>query len=254
MKLTALQKARTVVSVNFFILFIIATLTPRLVRGDFWVLGEETIEGMFLSLEFLAMVLIFRYYDQHSKKSEEDRLELEGQLKKKERELLGTLEYLGKVNVKISLVRSIIENTKAPGSRSELREIYSQLLSSVRSLAKRKKIFLKIVDLEEGKTISEQTETMKEEDSGKKQAFHFENKTLLEAYKSKQELIKNAEGKQFRVYYSRLENFSLKAFIIVPKNGQGDPTEDEKEFLQAIANQCEVVFLLFNSAYYKCKV
>jgi hypothetical protein len=115
---------------------------------------------------------------------------------------------------------------------------------------------LKIIDLESGHTISEQAETLEgsgNNNNGNNQEFNFENKTLLETYKSKQEFVKNTKGKKFRVYYSKLENFSLKAFVIFPENGQGDFSEDEKEFLQAIANQCEVVFLLFNSAYYKCK-
>jgi hypothetical protein len=108
---------------------------------------------------------------------------------------------------------------------------------------------LKIVDLKKGKTLIEQFNGFGNK-MEKENSFSLKNETLIEIFKNKKQGISRLKNRD--VFFSDLDNFNLKAFLILPKKKEIE-MEDESAFLEAVANQCEILFLLFNSRYYKPK-
>ena len=247
MQFTRLQKAKLILIANFIALFFIIITTPYSIKGGVSWATEEVIEGVFLTIELIALIVVFRHYDIQMRKKGEEATKLNFKLEKKERELLSALEYLGKVNVQVSMIKTLFEMMKIPSTKNQLSEMFSELLRTVGSVTKEDCVRLRIVNLQNRRTLSEHEEMLRDENSVCQ--IVIGNKELIERFSEKN---KSNVG-DFQVFYSDMENFYLKAFIFVPNPKKRDYSIEERVFLEAIANQCEIIFLLFNSKYYKSK-
>lgn len=242
-----MQKAKIILVANFTALFILIITTPYFIRNGLPWVEEETVEGFFLGLELFALIFFFRQYDDLVRRKEEEAWLLDVKLKSKERELLNAFQYLGKVNVQISMVQSLLEKMRIPSTRNQLREAYSELLRLVCSATGEMCATVRIVDLQTGRTMSEQAESIEE-------PAYCHNLRL-----GNSELIKKAKNHDrsgvdgFSVFYSSAENFYVRAFIVVPNAKRSRFGKEEINFFEAVANQCEIMFLLYNSKYFKNK-
>lgn len=246
MHFTYLQKAKIVLVLNFIALFCIIILTPFFIKNGTVLFSEEFVEGFFLTIELFALIIVFRHYDSQNKRYEDETTTLNTKLEKKEKELLNVLEYLGKVNVQVSMINSIFENMKVPSTRSQLMEEYSELLKIVCGITNEKYATLRIVNLENGRMLSEHIEKMGDI-SDEQAKLKIGNKELIEKFKKRD---KNNEG-ELATFFSNVENFYVKAFITIPNTKRKNFQQEERAFLEAIANQCEIVFLLFNAKKHK---
>lgn len=247
MQFTHLQKAKLILIINFIVLFFIIITTPYFIKSGVSWAAEGVIEGAFLTIELIALIIVFRHYDAQMRKKEEEATTLNLKLEKKERELLNALEYLGKVNVQVSMIKTLFETMKIPSTKNQLVEMFSELLRVVGSVTKKDYVCLRIVNLQGQRTLSEHVEVLRGEDDGYQ--IVAGNKELIERFSKKD---KSNVGDS-RVFYSDTENFYLKAFIFIPNSKQKDYSTEERAFLEAVANQCEIIFLLFSSKYYKSK-
>lgn len=247
MQFTHLQKAKLILVINFSALSFIIVTTPYFIKGGVSWAAEEMIEGIFLIIGLIAMIVVFRHYDIQMREKEAEATTLNLKLEKKERELLNALEYLGKVNVQVSMIKTLFETMKIPSTKNQLIEMFSELLRVVGSVTKEKCARLRIVNLQNQRTISEHAESL----HGEKDVCQIivGNKELIERFSKK-----NKDNiSDSHVFYSDTENFYLKAFIFVPNLKKKDYSAEERAFLEAVANQCEVIFLLFSSKYYKSR-
>ena len=245
-KIRNFQKARAILILNFIVLFFLVISVPRLIKGGTEMFAEETVESFFLALGLFAIIYIFRHYDYFIQKKEEETMRLSSKLKTREKELLDAFQYLGKVNVQISMIKELLEKTEVPQSRNRLKEIYNELLQLVCGLTGRRKAFLRLINLETGRTISEQYISLDREDAAD---FNMKagNVDLANKFKEKEKI----EISGYSVFYSPAENFFIKAFVFVPDGELKKDYTNEENFLEAVANQCEILFLLFSSRYYK---
>lgn len=248
MYFTHLQKAKIVLVLNFIVLFGIIVMTPFLIKNGTALFSEEFVEGVFLAIELLALIVVFRHYDSQIKKHEDAAITLNTKLEKKEKELLSALEYLGKVNVQVSMIKLIFENMKVPSTKSQLTEVYSELLRIVCAMTEEPHAALRIVNLRNGRMLSERIENFNGE-SSEKMKISIGNKDLIEKFVNKR---KETEG-EYATFFADVENFYVKAFITIPNSKRKKFQKEDRAFLEAVANQCEIVFLLFNSKYYKKK-
>ena len=246
MILSSIQKAKLILRINFAALFVIIVITPYYIQGGLLGFSEELIQSIFLAVELLALIIVFKHYDIEMKKTEEEAFMLDVKLKSKEKELLNAFEHLGKVNVQVSIIKELFEDMKIPSSRSQLREIYSKLLRIVCSVSKQGCAILRIVNLETGRMMSEYRENGNElaKTCNRREVG---SRALSEKFKKKDK----EEIGGFNIFYSQAENFLIKAFVMVPVSDEEKISSEERIFLEAIANQFEIMFLLFNSKYYK---
>lgn len=223
-------------------------MTPFFIKNGTVLLSEETVEGVFLTIELFALIVVFRHYDSQMKKQEDEAVTLNTKLERKEKELLNALEYLGKVNVQVSMIKSIFEKMKVPSTKSQLVEVYSELLRIVCGMTDEPYAALRIVNLQNGRMLSEHIERMGVA-NGHDVKVSIGNKELIEKFIKRD---KSSTG-EFATFFSNVENFYVKAFITIPNTKEKKFQQEERAFLEAVANQCEIVFLLFNSRYYKNK-
>lgn len=233
MQLSQTKKAKVILFINFLILLFIIVNTPSWIKTGIWNLSEEAAEGFFLAMEFFALMNLFLDYCRQGVTLEKKLNSLNKKLEKKEKELLSTLEYLGKVNIQFSLIRSIVKATKVPRDKNELQENYSQLLKTATILTQENLIALRIIDLDTGKTLSEYP-------GSTALAINIGNRELVNLLKRKDVLIKN-----YQIFYSVGNNINIKAFLIIPLEKTKKINEESEELLAAVASRCEINYLLF---------
>ena len=248
MKMNKFQKAKVVLGLSLFVLLFSILFIPNIIDSGWGWFDEDNLEAAFLFASFLSVVYVFWHYDYVVQKREEDNLNLSSKLKDREKELLETFQYLGKVNVRFSIIRDLIDKMKkpAPTTKEELNETLKELLNIACSTTGREKAWLKVIDIKKSKTLIEErggSSFEEDEDYGSKIA----PKNLLKNYKKE----KSDRIEDLRVFYSDLDNFYIKAFLVLPFKENSEKETDD--FLKAVANQCEILFLLFNSQYYKPK-
>ncbi len=251
MRLNKIQKAKAVMSINFTVLVGMIILTPFFIKSGMGFLSESFVEGGFLAVEIIALFLMFRHYDFIMSEKEQENADLNLKLKKRERELLNAFQYLGKLNVQFSMIKDVLEKMKVPNTRGQLKEVYSELLRIVCSATGRSCAGLKIIDLNSSRTMGEFFEVFNH-GWQKECRPDIGNKDLIKMFNSKDSEIKEG-GTDYVVFYSNIKNFFIKAFIYVPRNAKGDFSSGETDFLEAIANQCEIFFLLFDARHHKEK-
>ena len=96
-------------------------------------------------------------------------------------------------------------------------------------------VILRILDTNSGQTL--------------KECIQIRGNLVLTKYKiSNQLLIKGEEINGYNVMTSEQNNLKLKAYFIFPIKKL---SKEQGIFIKAIINQLEMVFLIFNSKYYK---
>jgi hypothetical protein len=245
-KLSSLKKARIILWINSLILFLFIIFTPHLVKVGVWGLSESTVEGLFLAVEVLVLIKLFRNYDLHSKYIESKVEELTVELEQQQKILTDSLEYLGRMNLQMSMVKKIMNKLKFPASQNKLDYVLNEMLHILISLSGGQEVVFKIINLEDKKTI-------KELSAVKDNVLQNRIKKIKNEYLLKKDK-KNSNLKKMTIFPSSYDNFSLKAFAFFPLSEEemNDKIEKEqKELIQGVINQCEIIYLLFNSQYYK---
>jgi len=245
-KLTSLKKARIVLLTNALILFIFIIFTPYFIRVGFWGFPEWLIEAIFLAVEISVLIKLFRNYDRHSRKVEQKISKLDDELKEQQKILVDSLEYLGKMNVQMNIVKKVMSKLKFPVDNDRLEYILNEMAEVLISLSGLKGVLLRMVDLGSKKTKKE----INSPELGKIQKF---SKNISNHDLCRENNNYERRFPEFLVVASNYDNFSLKTFAIFPLGTKKKKELDKEklELIQGIVNQCEVVYLLFNSKYYK---
>jgi hypothetical protein len=234
--ISSFRKAQIILRINAFLLFLFIIATPYLIKSGSFGLSEPTVEGFFLAIEIGVLVRLFKNYDFHSNKNDRRANKLSGELKEQKELSVDTLKYLGKINVQLSIIKQLVKKFKAPAQKKRLEHSINEMLSVISGLINNEMISLRIVDLSSGKTI---VETSLSDDGFAK---CISNKKI---YKINNNIIDN----KIHIIPSAHDNFSLKTFVLVKQSG--DIKSEQLELVKDIVNQCEIMYLLFQSKYHK---
>ena len=245
-KLTSLKKARIILLINSLILFLFIIFTPYFVRVGVWSIPEWAIEGTFLAVEISVLIKLFRNYDRHSRRVEREVNKLDDKLKEQQKVLVDSLEYLGRMNVQMSIVKKVMNKLKFPADDNRLEYVLNEMVQTLITLSGQKSVFLKIVDLDGFKTVKEIN--LLTDKKKQKNIDEISNDKLCQQKKAYSYTKDN-----MLIVSSNYDNFSLKTFAIFPIKKQKKVDSEKIELIQGIVNQCEIVYLLFNSKYYKRK-
>jgi hypothetical protein len=208
-------------------------------------MSEAVVEGIFLAVEIGVLIRLFKAYDFYSNKSDRKVSELSGELEEQKELSVDTLQYLGKMNVQLSIIRQLVKKFKTPAKNKRLEGMMDEMLQSIAGLINNKKISLRIVDLNNCKTINEVHLVNK--NKFKEDIRNISNETLC-----KQSKINSINDVQ--IVSSEHDNFSLKTFVFVKNPGDKKDykiNDEQFELVQDMVNQCEVIYLLCKSDYHK---
>lgn len=234
-----IERLRNLFLAAFFLLVISIIFTPLLLKSGFSIFPEEVLESMLLLVQISVAWKIFRLYESTVKHREKEIQVLEREYRKREKELLEAFAYLGKVNVQVSLIQTFLQKIKAPSSRKEAEKYVNDILSIALSLSGKRWATLRAIDAKSLQTLSEYW--AKADERIDVSGIKISNKDIAGWGKENNKCEKNG----YCVFASTGSKLSpLKVFLVF-LNGEKMETEIEG-FLQAAANQCEVLLTLFS--------
>jgi len=163
---------------------------------------------------------------------------LEEEYQKREKELLETFAYLGKINVQISLIKEFLGKLKAPKNKKEVKEYMNDILHMALAISKKDWLAVRLINIKNMQTLSEYW--AKNNKNGDKDYIKMGNR----------EIVRMAED----LNYCNIQGFCVlssagskpeeeKAYMIFKKDGNVD--RETLDFLKAALNQCEIVHTLF---------
>jgi hypothetical protein len=233
-----IEKFRSVFLLTFLFLVVTIISTPLFVRRGFSFFSEEILEAVLLFIQISVAWHVFRLYEKAVASREKEIRHLEGEYQKREKELLETFTYLGKVNVQISMIKSFLQKMKVPANKKELKEYMDEVLHMALSTSKKNWMTLRVIQPEKFQTLSEYW--AKSSSNVKTDEVKIGNKEIIDLTKDR----RHCNEKGYCVLSSSGSASSgQKAFLVFLNEEKVE--QDVFEFLKAAVNQCEIIYTLF---------
>lgn len=216
--------------------FILIIFTPRLInKGNFFVKEEEDLEVLIIALLFIIGYNIYFFYKRELNKRLKELNEYKNNQKTLEERLNDAFKHMGSLNLQINEIKSVFSDFKKyPENKSDFKLIMDFLANKILSIINADWVVIRILDLKNLQTLKEFSASR---GSAVLLKYNLSNKELADG---------NAE--HFSCVCSEEKNLNLKVFCVFPKISISD---EQEIFLRAIANQIEILFIIFTSNYYK---
>jgi len=202
-------------------LVLLIIFTPLLVNRGISIFDEELLEAVVSALLFGVGLLIYSLYQR--------------EIKKHQKSLEESLNYIGNINLQIDQVRSIFNGLKKyPESKNDFKNIFKFLAGKALGIVSAEWILFRVVQTENVKTLSE--------------FFQARGKMAIVKHEiSNKNLVQDKRCEGCTVVESKQDNFNIQAYCVIP-----EVISNEQEILlQAIVNNLAMLYLIFNSGYYK---
>jgi hypothetical protein len=214
-------------------ILLVALLTPFLAEGVTLIreeYAEVTLLVILLSAGYVARALYLREVERARSRI----ANLEDGKRTLEERLHEAFRYIGRLNVQIQEVESILTRIdKYPETRNEKRKALRFLAEKILSVVGADWVFVRIVDRERIRTLGEHWATR--------------NPAAARPNVSNTELVNRTTPQAYTVVESSQDSFSINTYCVLPA-----PVERRhRVIVEAIANQAEMLFLIFSSEYYK---
>jgi hypothetical protein len=227
--------------VIFFVLFGLIVYVPHAIKNPLQItekiiIEEELIESVLLSVLLLLNVLIYNLYKKEAARQKELVAKMKNDNKSIHEKLDESFRYIGQVNVQIQQIKSIFSSSdRFPKTKNDFKKtlvFYSERIFGIVNI---NWVLFRIINSTTGRTISEQFETR----HGLPQEYpHISNKLIL-------------ERQACHPYTTIVENpqdLNITVSCTLPVE---NITGEEQVFIQAITNEITMIFIYFNSTYYK---
>jgi len=233
-----IEQFRNIFLLVFLVLVVTIISTPLFIKAGFSLFKEEAWEAVLLLAQVSLAWNIFRLYERAVAKREEEIKKLEGEYQKREKELLETFAYLGKLNVQVSLIRDFMQKIKTPANKKEVKEYLDDILHMALSISRKNWMTVRIIDTENMQTVAEhQAKSPVKKDL---RDLRIGNKEMIEM--ARDENMCN-EKKICVLPSAGSKPYEEKAFLVFQKEGEID--REILDFLKAAVNQCEIIHTLF---------
>jgi hypothetical protein len=153
-------------------------------------------------------------------------------LKRREKELDETLNYIGAVNVQVDQITSIIDMiSRYPESKKDFRYLFEALAQKALAGVASDWVLFRIIGVESGKTLTEYTKARG-------------IAVLLKCELSNKDLLDKKYPEECRTIASTQENLSIKVFCVMPVK---ELSENQEVLLKAIVNNLCMLYLIFDT-------
>ena len=212
------------------IINVIGIIITPFFNVKFWGFSDEVSETIFISSLFLLMAVLFSFYSREVDKYKKQQEELEERLRE-------TFKYIGSINLQLEEMKKVFSSVnKYPESKKDIQALFVHTAERILGMINADWVLLKIIDIRNGNNLHEYFISRGNKKIDK---IKIENKELLSG---------ECSFGQCNIVKSNQENFNIKAFCILPVAAK----DDNQEFLiNSIVNQLEMLFIIFNSLYYK---
>jgi hypothetical protein len=214
-------------------ILLVALLTPFLAEGVTLVreeYAEVTLLVIFLSAGYVARALYLR----EAERAKSQIADLERGRRTLEERLDEAFRYIGRLNVQIQEIEGIFTRiNKYPETRNEKRKALRFLAEKILNVVAADWVFVRIVDRERIRTLGEHWATR--------------DPAAARPNVSNTELVNRTTPQAYTVVESSQDSFSINTYCVLP----GPVERRHRIIVEAIANQAEMLFLIFSSEYYK---
>ncbi len=224
--------------VIFFFFIIIIT---HIVQGDIYIseniiIGEEYIESIFIVILFFVGYIVFRLYEKEIRTKEKAVVAEKERVKDFADKLNNAFKYIGRVNVQIQEIRDALAGMeKFPENKNDFRNILDFLSEKILSTVNSDWVLFRLVN-------AANLNTLQEKSLARGQAI------LLKHEISNKDLSAGRQINGCSIITSKQTNLGLKAYFIFPIK---ELTKEQNALIQAIAQELEMIFIIFNSKFYK---
>jgi len=226
---------------TFVVLFGFVVYIPRLISNPLHItnriiLEEEVIEGSLLGLLFFLNILILNLYRKESVRQKEVIKKIDNARKSAEAKLDDSFRYIGQVNVQLQQIKSIFNNnSKLPETKNDFKKALFFFGERVFGIVSASWVLFRIINCNTQKTIREQFEIRRGFNAGYP---HVSNKRIIEEQCCT----------PFSTVISNPQNLDVLVCCVLPVD---KISHDERVFIQAITNEITMLFVIYNSSWYK---
>lgn len=215
----------------FFIgLNILAVVGTPLLKVRLFNFSEDTSESFIITILFILIAVLLGVYFREVDKYRRTQEKLEERLRE-------TFKYIGSINLQLEEMKKIfLTVNKYPESQKDIQALFAHTAERILALAPTDWVLLRIVDLYQEKTLHEYFISR---GNKKIEKVKIDNHELLSGTCS-------VEG--CSLIASNQDNFDLKAFCILSMDIKD---ENQRFMINSAVNQLEMLFIIFNSLYYK---
>ncbi len=223
------------------LLFSVIILTPLVIRGPLQlteklIINEDIFEGILLCILFILSVVIYNLYKNEVSRQKEQIDKINDEKKSALEKLDDLFKYIGQINVQLQQIKLIFNKyDKLPETRNDFKRSLYFFGERVFGISDANWVLFRIIDIKSHKTIIEQFETRHDSSFDYP---HISNKMIIE----------KQSCPPFSVVISNPQNFNILVGAILPVESISN---EERIFIQAIANEIMMLFVILNSAYYK---
>ena len=225
----------------FFVLFGLIVYIPHAINNPLhitekFIIEEEVVESILLSVLLLLNVLIYTLYKREVARQKQLVDKMKNDNKSIHDKLDESFRYIGQVNVQIQQIKSIFNSSdRFPKTKSDFKKTLLFYSERIFGIVNTDWVLFRIINSTTGRTISEQFESR----YGLPREYpHISNKMILERQAS-------------QLYKTVVENPQDLNIIVSCTLPVANLTVEELVFIQAITNEITMIFIYFNSIYYK---
>jgi len=225
----------------FAILFALIIFHTRLVTAPIsinedLVISEEILESSLVLILFFLSIGIVLLFQRSIRTQAELIQKINYDKKTAEEKMNDSFRYIGEINIQIQEIKSIFNKiNKYPETKNDFKKTLRFFSERILGMVNAEWVLFRIIDGDTQKTISEHFEARPSISCNCPQVS---NKMIAE----KQPII------PFTTVISNPENLNIITSCILPTS---TITSDQRVFIQAIANEITMLFVILNSSYYK---
>ncbi len=228
------------ISLIYLIFFALAVLSPSIYARDYFGVPEAILEEATIFLFGLAGIMTFTRYERLVERREQEQAKIQSDLDRVKTELIESYAYIGSINRKFELVKSMANNTSlSVADRSRIpKELLQALTKNALAAVSAQAALLRIMDLDKLRTEAEFYAFQKE-----KVPFRVANRELktLDERKGKHAFILTEDGQEVLVIPSAQADRQVKAFLILLLSETAVP-EIDFSLLSVLVNQAAMAF------------
>lgn len=231
------------ISLLYLLFFVLAVLSPSIYRHSFFGLSETTLEELTIFIFGLAGIVTFTLYERlmerRDKESEQAHLDYD----KAKHELIESYTYIGAVNRKLELLKSLAnDTTKSLGEGKRLsKELFQSLVASACSAAGAQAALLRFMETDKLRTEREFVHA-----PHARFVFRVANRDLknLHDQKTLHAFLRTEDGKEVLVVPSDRAGGACKAFLVFSLDSQ-QISEIDPSLLKVFVNQADMLYRNF---------
>ncbi|MBI4138973.1 hypothetical protein HY479_02370 [Candidatus Uhrbacteria bacterium] len=227
------------ISLVYLAFFVLAVLSPSLVRSNWFGIEERHVEEVLIFLFGIVGLSIFSTYQRIMERHEREHEDAKNEYDRAKRELVESYKYIGAINRQIDVLKRVANQTSLSIVESDhlAKDLLTTLVSSAAASVGARSAFLRCIEQDKLRTEYEVHHAADGET-----AVKISNKDLVSIHATGRShaAVRSEDGREILVVPSDRQGTRLKAYLIIgmPEGGEShvDPS-----LLKVFVNQAELL-------------